>query len=96
MTALEWRSNMATWTAQHLKRMRRLMLHELAPFLPSLVSQEADAKLLYAAPEAGCELSRWRAILCGYVTRKLCGGAHIICALHMRCHLTVHHFLCMP
>ena len=67
MTALEWRSTMATWPSQRLKMMRRLMLHELALFLPSLASHEADVKLVYAAPEAGGELSRWRAILCGYV-----------------------------
>ncbi len=73
MTALEWRSTMATWSVERLKRMRRLMLHELAPFLPCLASDEATAKLLFvAAPEAaGGELSQWRAILCGYVTNAV-------------------------
>lgn len=76
MTALGWRSNMATWSAQRLKMMRRLMLHELAPFLPSLASDEADTKHVYAAPEAGGELSQWRAIICGYVLVHLCVTTH--------------------
>jgi len=95
MTVLEWRSDMATWSAQRLKRMRRLMLQELAPFLPSLVAQDADAKCLYAAPEAGCELSQWRAVLCGYVSRKLCAcWSRNSGAPHARCSLTMHPSVC--